>query len=300
MTASLIGLDWGTTSFRAWRMGAGGEVLGTISQGPGILAAAKLPGGFQAVLQATIGPWLSQPVPIIASGMITSRNGWVETPYQPLPLGVDALAQTLIDHDFDGHRIWFVSGAISDRDGPSPDVMRGEETEIIGHIAASGIRNGRFILPGTHNKWAQVQDGELTAFRTVMTGEIFQLLCEHSILGRLIEQGSPSPEAFLRGLQAGAAEGPLLGRIFSARSLALMERLAATEVSDYLSGLLIGDEVAQSVTDSAQGPVTIIGRGDLAERYLVALRTRGTDADIAAPGMAQRGLWTIAKHAGII
>ncbi|MBC9245294.1 2-dehydro-3-deoxygalactonokinase [Paracoccus sp. 11-3] len=300
MTASLIGLDWGTTSFRAWRMGADGQVLDRVNQGPGILAAAKLPGGFQAALTAAIGPWLHPSVPIIASGMITSRNGWVETPYQPLPLGVEALAQTLVDEDFDGHRIWFVSGAISDRDGPSPDVMRGEETEIIGHIAASGVSEGRFILPGTHNKWAQVQDGKLTAFRTVMTGEVFQLLSEHSILGRLIQQGAPSPAAFLRGLQAGAADGPLLGRIFSARSLALMDRLAATEVADYLSGLLIGDEVAHSVTEDAQRTVTIIGRGDLAERYLMALQTKGIEATIAAPGMAQRGLWTIAKHAGII
>lgn len=300
MTTRLIGLDWGTTSFRAWRMGTGGEVLDTVSQGPGILAAAKLPGGFEAALNAAIGPWLSEPVPIIASGMITSRNGWIETPYQALPLGVDALAGSLVAHDFNGHRIWFVSGAIRDRDGPAPDVMRGEETEIIGHIAASGARDGQFILPGTHNKWAAVQAGRLTAFRTVMTGEVFQLLCEHSILGRLIQPGPASPEAFLRGLQAGGAGGPLLGRIFSARSLALMENLAATEVSDYLSGLLIGDEVAQSVTDAIPESVTIIGRGDLAERYHIALEVRGIAATVAAPGMAQRGLWEIAKQAGIV
>lgn len=300
MTATLIGLDWGTTSFRAWLMGADGMVLDEVADGPGILAAASLPGGFPEALQNAVGPWLAQRVPIIASGMITSRNGWVETPYQRLPLGVDALAGSLLSHGFGDRHIWFVSGAISDPDGPSPDVMRGEETEIIGHIAASGAAEGQFILPGTHNKWAQVQDGRLTGFRTVMTGEVFQMLCAHSILGRLIQPGPASPEAFRRGVLAGAEPGPLLGRIFSARSLALLDRLAGNEVADYLSGLLIGDEVAQSRQGGQPAPVTIIGRGDLAERYRIAFELLEQKARIAAPGMARQGLWTIAQHAGII
>ena len=291
MTA-LIGIDWGTTSFRAWRMGAGGEVLDTVADGPGILAAAMLPGGFHQALQDSIGSWLDG-APVIASGMITSRNGWVETPYLPLPLDSAALAASLTLHD----KIHFVTGAVSDPDGPAPDVMRGEETEIIGHLADGG-GGGLFVLPGTHSKWAWAQDGRLTAFRTVMTGEVFAALRDHTILGRLIQPGTGSEDAFRRGVRAGQGGGALLGRIFAARTLALMDRLAPYDIADYLSGLLIGDEVAQGARD-AGGPVTIIGRGDLAARYQTAFQMMGLEARIAPPGMARRGLWEIARTGGL-
>lgn len=287
MTA-LIGIDWGTTSFRAWRMGAGGEVLETVADGPGILAAAALPGGFRQAIDDSIGPWLGA-APIIASGMITSRNGWVETPYLPLPLDARTLAASLTLHQ----GIHFVTGAVSGPDGPAPDVMRGEETEIIGHLAGGGT-DGLFVLPGTHSKWAQAGGGQLTAFRTVMTGEVFAALRDHTILGRLIRPGAGSADAFRRGVEAGRQDGALLGRIFSARTLALMNRLAPGDIADYLSGLLIGDEVAQGAR-AAAGPVTIIGRGDLALRYRTAFTVLGIDARIAPPGMARRGLWEIAR-----
>lgn len=292
MTA-LIGIDWGTTSFRAWRMGPGGEVLETVSDGPGILAAGALPGGFAQALRDRIGGWLDG-APVIASGMITSRNGWVETPYLPLPLDANALAVGLTLHD----GIHFVTGAVSDPDGPAPDVMRGEETEIIGHLAAGG-GEGLFVLPGTHSKWARAEGGRLVAFRTVMTGEVFAALRDHTILGRLIQPGPDSQSAFRRGVQAGRQDGALLGRIFSARTLALMDRLAPDQIADYLSGLLIGDEVAHGVQDAAAGPVTIIGRGDLAVRYRMALAEMGIAAKIAPPGMARPGLWEIARLRGL-
>lgn len=292
MTA-LIGIDWGTTSFRAWRMGAGGAVLDTVGNGPGILAAAQLPGGFRQALEDSIGGWLGT-APVIASGMITSRNGWVETPYLPLPLDAGALARSLTLHE----GIHFVTGAVSDPDGPAPDVMRGEETELVGHLAGGG-GDGLFVLPGTHSKWAWARGGQLTAFRTVMTGEVFAALRDHTILGRLIQPGAGSDEAFRQGVQAGRQGGPLLGRIFSARTLALMDRLAGDQIADYLSGLLIGDEVAQAARDDA-GPVTIIGRGDLAERYRMALDLTGIRATVAPPGMAQRGLWDIARIRGLL
>ena len=291
MTA-LIGIDWGTTSFRAWRMDRGGEVLETVSDGPGILAAGALPGGFRQALQDSIGGWLDGS-PIIASGMITSRNGWVETPYLPLPLDAAALASSLTLHE----GIHFVTGVVSDPDGPAPDVMRGEETEIIGHLAGGG-GDGLFVLPGTHSKWAQAQGGRLVAFRTVMTGEVFGALRDHTILGRLIKPGPGSEEAFRRGVEAGRQGGALLGRIFSARTLALMDRLPPDQIADYLSGLLIGDEVAEGARD-AGGPVTIIGRGDLAARYRTAFEVLGMSAQIAPPGMAQQGLWEIARTGGL-
>lgn len=297
MTA-LIGIDWGTTAFRAWRMGPGGAVLDHVADGPGILAAAAVPGGFAEALRDRIGGWMDG-APVIASGMIASRNGWVETPYLPLPLDARALAENLALHE----GVHFVTGAVSDPDGPAPDVMRGEETEIIGHLAGGG-GDGLFVLPGTHSKWAWTRGGALTAFRTVMTGEVFAALRDHTILGRLIRPGPGRPEpggddAFRRGVRAGQQDGALLGRIFSARTLALMDRLPPDRIADYLSGLLIGDEVAQGLR-GADGPVTIIGRGDLAARYRMALDQMGRAAAVAPPGMARRGLWEIARMGGLV
>lgn len=298
MKPRLIAIDWGTSSFRAWALGEGGAVLDEVRHGPGILS---VPGGdFQTAFQIALAPWLSaQDVPVIASGMITSRNGWVETPYLPLPLDAAALAGALVAHRTAGGRlVHFVTGAAQNADEGLPDVMRGEETEITGHLAAGG-GDGLFVLPGTHTKWARVTGGRLTHFQTCMTGEVFAVLRDHSILGRLIVDGDAAPDAFLRGVQTGRAGGALLARAFSARALALMGRLPGADIADYLSGLLIGDEVSHAMQDGA-GPVTIIGRGDLAERYRLALTAAGASATVAPPGMARAGLWEIAMKAGLV
>ncbi len=297
MTA-LIAIDWGTSSFRAWALGADGEVLAETRDGFGILSVPD--GDFDAAFEAALGPWLDGGAPVIAAGMITSRNGWVETPYLPLPLDAAALAGALTPHmTRKGRWVHFVTGAASDPDGPFPDVMRGEETEVIGQIAG-GARDGLFILPGTHSKWARVADGRITAFQTCMTGEVFAVLREHSILGRLAQPGEPSEAAFLRGVKAAKAPGALMARAFSARSLALFGRLAPQEVADYLSGLLIGDEIRAGLAAGAPERATIIGRGDLAGRYARAFSAFGVAAAIAPEDMNRRGLYTIARHGGLL
>lgn len=299
MTAKLIAIDWGTSSFRAWLMGDGGAVLDEIPSGPGILSVAD--GDFDTAFEKALAPWFANgPLPVIASGMITSRNGWVETPYLPLPLDAQALARAITPHKTAlGRQVHFVTGAVRNPDDGLPDVMRGEETEIIGHLNESDMRDGLFVLPGTHSKWAVVTDGQLTGFDTCMTGEVFGLLRKQSILGRLALDAPFDEAAFGRGVDAGKTDGALLARIFSARSLALMDRLEAGEIADYLSGLLIGDEVAAALA-KANSKVTIIGRGDLAERYQLALSQLGAEAEIAPPGMARAGLWKIAELAGVI
>lgn len=297
MTPALIALDWGTTSFRAWALDSAGEVLAETRDGPGILAVPD--GDFDAAFEAVLAPWPDSGAPVIAAGMITSRNGWVETPYLPLPLDAAALAGALTRHvTRKGRAIHFVTGAASQPDGPFPDVMRGEETELIGQIAA-GVTDGLFILPGTHSKWVRVEGGTITAFRTCMTGEAFAVLHGHSILGRLSRPGPPSEAAFLRGVEAAKAPGALMARAFSARSLVLLGHLAAAEVADYLSGLLIGDEIRAGIA-AHDGPVTLIGRGDLADRYGRALAAFGIPARIAPEGMNRRGLYAIARIGGLI
>ena len=300
MNARLIALDWGTSSFRAWLLGDGGDILEEIPSGPGIMAIAA--GEFGTAFASLISPWLARwpELPVIASGMITSRNGWVETPYLPLPLDAKGLANSLTRHVLpDGTAIHFTGGAVKNPDHGMPDVMRGEEVEIFGHLAGNDRADGMFILPGTHNKWVRVTNGVMSDFQTCMTGEIFALLCKDSILGRLATDGPADPGAFRRGVETGLAEGSLMSRLFSARSLALMGRLEGDDIKDYLSGLLIGDELSAQFP-LPEAPVTIIGRGDLAGRYADAIAQIGGKAEVAPPGMARAGLWKIAKLAGMV
>ena len=165
---------------------------------------------------------------------------------------------------------------LSDEHAGVPDVMRGEEVQIFGAIALTGVRSGLFVLPGTHNKWARVKDGRVTGFRTFMTGEFYALLSQHSILARTIDAAALFDEAaFLSGVaQADNGEG-LLHNAFGARTLSLFERMSAGELASYLSGLLIGEELrTQSVR--ANGEVVLIGSPALTQRYALALRSLGT------------------------
>jgi 2-dehydro-3-deoxygalactonokinase len=308
---ALIGLDWGTTSFRAYRLGADGGVIEAKSAPSGIL---KVPaGGFEQVFEQEIGPWLAvQPdLPVIAAGMITSRQGWVEVPYCPCPAGSAEIASALWRHQTGGGRtIHFVPGlSIVGADGV-PDVIRGEETQIVGEVGdAPGER--LLVLPGTHSKWARSEGGRVVWFATFMTGELFGVLKEHSILGRLMagdgdeDADDEGGDAFRRGLAYGrGARGGLLGRLFSARTLALFGQLPASAISAYLSGLLIGREIAEALdcleATSADREITVIGSSHLTERYLMAIGDAGLRSRRAAPEAAAQGLFLIARAAGLV
>ncbi len=301
---SLIAIDWGTSSFRAWALASDGGALDEVSTRNGILAVPD--GDFDGTFEAAIGPWLADApdTPIIASGMITSRNGWCETPYLPLPLDAGDLANALMPfRTGKGRTIHFVTGTARNPEVGLPDVIRGEETELVGHLAAGGSGDGLFVMPGTHSKWALAARGALVAFETYMTGEIYAVLCRHSILGRLIvENAPPSHEAFRRGVEAaGNARSSITSTLFSARSLALFDRLKGEEIADYLSGLLIGEELRSGLaTHPGIGTVNVIGRGDLSDRYGAAFDVFGTRVNRVSSGMARFGLFEIGKRAGLV
>jgi 2-dehydro-3-deoxygalactonokinase len=282
-------------------MTAGGEVLDAVEKASGILMVPD--GDFDTAFEQALGPWLAADpgIPVIASGMITSRNGWCETAYLPLPVRIENLAASLTPLVTAKSRtVHFVAGLAHDPPSGAPDVMRGEETELAGHIAAGGSGDGVFVLPGTHSKWARAEAGAITHFETFMTGEFFSVLCGHSIIGRLMTKGEARPSAFREGLQFARQGGSILSKAFSARTLALFDRLPGADIADYLSGLLIGEEVGAALSRrSGSGPVTVIGRGDLAHRYRRALAAWGVDVIEAQPGMARRGLLEIARHVGL-
>ena len=299
---ALIAIDWGTSSFRAWQVSSVGEVVAEIVSPSGIMAVQDK--AFDAAFETLVGDWLDAipGVPVIASGMITSRTGWVETPYLSLPTDVGALARALVRHVTDkGRVIHFVTGtAVNPAEG-LPDVMRGEETEIVGHLATTDGAEALIILPGTHSKWVHARGEELATFETYMTGEVYAVMLGHSILGRLKTEGLPSTDSFRRGVEVALTDGSILEKLFSARSLVLFDRLESGGVGDYLSGLLIGEEVRAGLArHGSEMPITVIGRDDLVDRYAAAFSLCGVTVSLAEPGMACRGLFEIARQAGLI
>ena len=252
------------------------------------------------MLRRATAEWLRDgPLPILASGMIGSRNGWVEAPYVAAPAGADDLAGALSKHVTpDGAAVHFVPGVTTERDG-LPDVMRGEEVQVLGALAA-GAAPGYFVLPGTHSKWAVARDGRLEDYATFVTGEAFAALRDHTILGALATEGPFSEESFRAGVESGLTAGPdLLHRLFHARSLALFDRLPSEGVADFLSGLLIGAEIASPLAAGpGEGPVTILGRSDLARRYATALELAGAEPAAMSADVVAHGHLAVARAAG--
>ena len=289
---TLVAIDWGTSSLRGALLDAHGRVLDERSAPRGILSVPA--GEFGAVFESLVGDWMraSGHARCLISGMAGSKQGWVEAPYCACPAGLDEIAGKVIP--VDGDRIALVPGLSVEHDGV-PDVMRGEEVQIFGGIALTGRRDGLFVLPGTHNKWARVTDGRVTGFRTFMTGEFYALLGTHSILSRTIDPQAPLDEAaFLRGVaQSGNAEG-LLHNAFGARTLSLFGRMEAAELASYLSGLLIGEELrTQSL--HAKGEVVLIGAPALTQRYELAMRASGVTSRTLGAEATWAGLHALSR-----
>jgi 2-dehydro-3-deoxygalactonokinase len=299
-TPALIGIDWGTTSFRAYLLSANGQIIETVDTTDGISSCE--PGCFEDQLLTNIQRWQGfGPLPILMSGMITSRNGWLETPYLHAPAGAPELAASL--HPVPGQafpQAWFITGLVCLSNAHYPDVVRGEETEIIGHLAGTGQTDADYLLPGTHSKWLQVRNARVTGFTTSMTGDVYAALRHHTILGTTMQDGEFNRQAFERGVQTAATNDNLLATVFSARTLSLFNQLAADEGADYLSGLLIGYEVNRQLQHNRTDKVTIIGRGSLCERYTIALSMAGQASQAATSGQVARGHLEIARRAGII
>jgi 2-dehydro-3-deoxygalactonokinase len=294
----LVGVDWGTSRLRAALIGEGGVILAEHSADAGILTVAD--GAFAPVLRRALAA-LGDPsrLPVVLSGMITSRQGWHELPYAACPADAAALAQALLRTAEPGMGpLHFVTGLAWTGPDGIPDVMRGEETQILGQ---DDLRPGEVVvLPGTHSKWVVAEGDRIRRFRTFMTGELFAVLKGHSILGRLMTEAGEDAGAFDRGVRLGLAGGGLLGRLFSARTLPLMGALPEAGVADYLSGLLIGTELFEALALERPEAVVVIGSDALARRYARALELAGVAHRAGRADAAARGQWLVARAAGII
>ncbi|OLF55051.1 2-dehydro-3-deoxygalactonokinase [Pseudomonas chlororaphis] len=324
MQAQLIALDWGTTSLRAYKLAAGGRVLEQRSLSSGIMqlpkAARLIAGrlcddGFELAFDEACGDWLdAQPdLPVIACGMVGSAQGWREAVYCETPADVARLGEAMVTlRSRRGVDVHIVPGVI--QRSPLPNVMRGEETQVLGALPqlSGGAGDDLLIgLPGSHSKWVQVADGRIVHFDTFMTGELFAVLSQHSILGRTQARGAAfDAGAFDRGVRVAlSVEGQIgpLSTLFSARSLGLTGELSASAQPDYLSGLLIGHELSALAAvqrrrngSDALPPIVLIGNAQLCARYSRALSACGFPQAILAEQATERGLWHLAEAAGLL
>ena len=288
----MIAIDWGTSAFRAYRLDAGGIVRERRAAQRGVLAIEN--GAFAEALEAEIGDWLAEErEPILMSGMIGSRQGWREAPYLPCPADAAAIAAGCVEIGWgDGRRAAIVPGLLCRDAGGVPDVMRGEETQILGALdALAGVRTA--CLPGTHSKYATLRARRIERFATHMTGEVFGALWRHTILGRLGgAETDRDDDAFDAGVRRSAEGEGLLHHLFGVRGRGLLGELPSASLAPYLSGILIGHEVRAA---APQEPVGVIGTAELVRLYLRAFAACGVEAEAVAGEPAARGLRLIAE-----
>ena len=334
--ARLIGLDWGTSSLRAYLFGDSGTMLAERTAPSGVMHLERFtPGGdprvsreqlFEAAMDEICGEWLVEhgpDLPMIACGMVGSTVGWKEAAYLRTPAGTGDLAKALtIVKRADGAALQIVPGiCAAGVPGKSfPEILRGEETQLAGILSAiaaptSGASENLLIgLPGTHSKWAQVRDRKIVSFSTFVTGELYGLLTSYSVVAKTATKPDQmDTEAFGLGLQLAQAQTPeaaggLLSTIFSTRSKRVLGELREGQQPDYLSGLLIGEELAgvQRVLArdthrlSDYSRILLAGDRGLCTRYHAACLQLSWPATEFVEAATQRGLWSIAREAGFV
>jgi 2-dehydro-3-deoxygalactonokinase len=302
---ALIALDWGTSNLRASLLGEGGRLIERRAAPGGVMAVPER--RFEPALRALCGDWLDTlGCPVIASGMIGSRQGWQEAPYVECPATLAQAAARLTRVPLQGGgTLHIVPGLCCVGADGVDDVMRGEETQLWGADLSAGRCA---VLPGTHAKWAWMgEGGGVERFQTWLTGELFGLWTRHGILGRLMEFGHESPDDYARGVRLGLAEHANAHHVvFAARTAGLMGRIAPRGLPDYLSGLLVGIEIGSALGTAQRGagdpdsPLVLIGDDDLCRRYETALSLAGRRSVRAGEEVTLRGQWRVACAAGLV
>lgn len=287
MVSRYLAADWGSTNLRLWLVEEGKAV----SQAASPLGITRMQGqSFPEVLRGLMQQMGIAPVDVTRvyiAGMAGSNVGWKQADYLSCPVALNTLGLSLtpVDPGWPAQ-----AGIIPGVCVPGPqaaDVMRGEETQLLGALQDGTC--SLFVLPGTHSKWALVENDMIRSFVTVMTGELFDVLRHHSLLGRGLPEGEPVPQAFDDGVHAGLQASDTMTELFTVRARYVLNHMAATQVSDYLSGLLIGSEVRdmrRRFDVAADTRITLVGSGALAARYDRALYLAGIAFDICDADVA--------------
>ena len=303
-SGAFVVVDWGTSSFRGWLM-SDGEALAESRGGEGMLhCAAAGAGGFAAVLRdhlARLGA--AAEAPVLICGMAGARQGWVEAPYLKTPTPLDALHEGAIRVEAPGD-IRILPGIAQAR-VEQPDVMRGEETQLLG--VTEPDFSGLVCIPGTHSKWVRIEDGQVVEFSTYMTGELFSVMAQHSILLHAVDAAASPADSqafrdgpFREGLATAlAAPTALTASLFRLRAAQLLGFEQRTDGAARLSGLLIGTEIADAQRrHGSLRSVRLIAAGALGQLYESALGAQGLDVTTVDAEQASR--LGLAKAAGKI
>ena len=268
--APLLAVDWGTTNRRAFAIGRDGAILDRLADGMGITSVPA--GGFPAeiaMLRERFGDG-----PMLLAGMVGSNRGWIEAPYLDSPLGLETLARGLVRAS-EGPT--FIVPGLCDRGAGRADVMRGEEVQLLGAVAAGLMPTGSDVChPGTHAKWAAMREGSIASFKTVMTGELFALVRKHGILAAHLDGEVKVGPAFLAGVRRAREHGELLADLFGIRAQVLLDTLREEDAPSYCSGLLIGSDLRIGLAFvSTDAPLAVIGDPALTRLYEAALQAFG-------------------------
>lgn len=297
---ALIGLDWGSTNLRAYAFAATGEVIDTRTSESGALTLVG-PAAFDAALRTVVQPWLAvvdkvrdrAEIPMITCGMVGSKSGWREAPYCECGAGAKALAEHAIHVETTlGNKLAIIPGIRS----TEPDVMRGEETQLIG----CGLTEGIVVLPGTHSKWVELRDGVVHSFATFMTGEMNALIRGQSSMVALLKDSPNAADlpAFDLGVnyaRAGAASW--LHDLFVLRASVVSGQRSAAEISTVFAGWLLGCEFAAALSMYPNArKISLIASPNLVPWYELAATRFALSCDVLDAGTATpRGLWHIAR-----
>lgn len=292
-----VAVDWGTSSFRLWLIGTDGNILGERRSGEGMTTAASL--GFAGVLQGHLDS-LSVPadVPVIICGMAGARQGWVEAGYIDTPTALSAILTGAVSVPGQDQDIRILPG-LAQRAREAPDVIRGEETQLLGALTGESRGEQIVCMPGTHSKWVRVVDGTVSGFSTFMTGELFDVISKHSILAQAIAgAGEPDTPAFEAAVGAIFRQPTMAtSLLFGARSGQLLHGLSPAGAKAWISGTLIGAEIAGALSSAGDSAtITLVASGGLQSLYETAFKSlsisyQSIDADAAV----RRGLSAAAK-----
>ncbi len=287
-----IAVDWGTSNLRAWGLSDSGTVIKTAQSDKGMGKLTR--DEFDSVLNELVGAWVDRPTPVIACGMVGSRQGWVEAPYAsvPCPALPQGFARPTVSNP--NLNVMIIPGI---KQAVPADVMRGEETQVAGFLALNKNWDGVVCLPGTHTKWALVSADEMVSFQTAMTGDLFAAISGHTVLRHSMGDGWDD-EGFDIGLEDGLSHPEkLAGRMFSLRAEGLLNGLPNDTARARLSGFLIGLELAAAKPYWLGQQVAVIGEGSLSRLYIHALATQSVAAtQVNADRATLAGLTAAYRH----
>jgi 2-dehydro-3-deoxygalactonokinase len=287
----MIAVNWGTSNFRAYKLDAKWHVEAEKSSDRGAITVPS--GGFQDALMSEVLEWMDgNDNRILMCGMVGARRGWMEAPYVPVPATFEQVVKGVIQIEVEGLDVRIVPGLIGSDSNGVPDVLRGEETEVLG-CQAEVVGNVQFCLPGTHTKWLRMEGGKLGSFLTSMTGDLFRAIRSGTILRSCTQHEPDDERAFLKGVARAGQGGELGHQLFGVRTLVLTGDMKESSASSYLSGLLIGNEVKQ--VSGKDGSIHLIGDGTLCVLYQKAMREFGVIATMEPEGAALRGLQRIGR-----